>query len=134
MLIVGVCTYVGLTIIGVPYSLPLSVMAALLEAVPMIGPLLAAGPAVLVAFSISPFTGIATTALAFFIQQFENYVFVPKVMERSVGITPLATLIALTIGARFAGIIGVLISVPTMIVLLVFFERYFLRKRPSVRS
>ncbi len=129
MIIVGVSTYIGLTAIGISYALPLAVIAGLLEAVPLIGPFLAAIPAVLVGFSITPLKGFLATGLAFLIQQAENYIFVPKVMERSVGVPPFATLVALAIGARFAGIVGVLLSVPTLIVVQVLLDRFLVKKR-----
>jgi len=77
MLLVGFITYVGLRLLGIPYVLPLAILAGLLEIVPYFGPIIAAIPAVIIGFSISPLIGIATTALAFLIQQLENYLIVP---------------------------------------------------------
>jgi len=60
------------------------------------------------------------------IQQVENYVLIPKVMERSVGVSPIVTLLSLAIGLQIAGITGVLISVPVVITLQVLVKRHFL--------
>lgn len=117
MSLVGVFTYVGLTILGVPYALPLSVLAGMLEIVPNIGPILAAVPAVIVGFGVSPIIGLATTAWSFIVQQVENYVFVPKVMQKSAGVSPVVTLLALAIGFRLSGVTGAVLSIPFIIVL-----------------
>jgi len=55
----------------------------------------------------------------------ENYVFVPKIMEKSVGVSPIITLMALAIGQRFAGVVGMVISVPLVITLHVIIKEYF---------
>lgn len=117
MILVGLLNFIGLTLLGIPFSLPLAILAGLLEIIPMIGPFIAAVPAVVIALSISPIMAIAVAALAFFVQQLENYVFVPKVMEKSVGVNPLITLIALSIGFKLLGVVGAIISVPIVITL-----------------
>lgn len=124
MLLVGVSTYIGLRLLGIPFSLPLAILAGLLEAVPYIGPIISAIPIVVIGFGISPVIGLAASALAFLIQQVENYVFVPKVMEKSVGVNPIITLLALTIGFRVAGVVGVIISVPVVITIRVLSREY----------
>ncbi len=126
MLSVGVLDYVGLRILGIPYALPIGILAGLLELVPYVGPILGAIPALVIGFGISPLMGIATGALAFLIQQLENYVLVPKIMERSVGVLPIVTLLALAIGLKIAGLPGVLVSVPVVITLQVLVKRHFL--------
>jgi len=129
MVTVGITTYIGLLILGVPFAVPLALIAGILEIIPNIGPFLSAVPAVIVGFGISPLTGIATAALYFLIQQIENYVFVPKVMEKSAGVNPIMTLLALVIGFRVAGVVGAVLSVPTVITLEVIFSQYFSSKK-----
>ncbi len=124
MLLVGFITYVGLRLLGIPYALPLAILAGLLEIVPYIGPIIAAIPVVIIGFSISTLIGIAAAALAFLIQQLENYLIVPKIMEKSVGVSPIIILLALTIGFKIAGAMGALISVPVFITLQVFVKEY----------
>jgi predicted PurR-regulated permease PerM len=128
MLIIAVLTFVGLTLLKIPYALPLSLLAGILEIVPNIGPIISAIPGVLIGFGISPITGFATLALYFLVQQLENYMFVPKIMEKSVGVSPIITLLALAIGFKLAGIMGVLISVPVLITLEVLYKEYFFKK------
>jgi predicted PurR-regulated permease PerM len=124
MFLVGFITYVGLRLLGIPHALPLAILAGLLEIVPYFGPIIAAFPAVIIAFSISPLIGIATTALAFLIQQLENYLIVPKIMEKSVGVSPVVILLALLIGFKITGPMGALISIPVFITLQVFVKEY----------
>lgn len=117
MFVVGLSNYIGLTALGIPFSLPLSILAGLLEIIPYIGPIIAAVPAVLIGFGISPLLGFATAALAFLVQQLENYLFVPKIMQHSTGIHPIITLLSLAIGFKLVGVIGILIAVPVYITL-----------------
>ncbi|AKM82956.1 hypothetical protein A2422_03210 [Candidatus Woesebacteria bacterium RIFOXYC1_FULL_31_51] len=116
MLLVGTLSYIGFIILGIPYALPLAMLSGLFEIVPFVGPVIAAIPAIILGFSISPFVGFATIGLAFLIQQLENYVFVPKIMEKSTGVSPIVTLLALAIGSRLAGIVGMIISIPLVII------------------
>jgi len=125
MLIIGVADFVGLTLLGIPFALPLAILAGLLEIVPYFGPIISSVPAVVIGLSISPLMGLATIALAILIHQSENYIFVPKVMEKSVGVTPIVTLIALTIGFRLFGVVGALISVPVVITAQTIMRYYF---------
>lgn len=128
MFLVGLGSYIGLSIIGIPYALPLSILAGLFELIPFLGPLISAVPSVLIGFGISPLTGLAAAALAFLVQQLENYIFVPKIMEKSVGVSPIITLIALAIGARLAGIGGMIISIPSVITIQVLVKEYLIKE------
>jgi predicted PurR-regulated permease PerM len=128
MLSIGVATYIGLRIIGIPYALPLAILGGIFEIIPFLGPILAAIPSILIGFGISPITGVGVTALTFLIHQLEGYVLVPKVMEKSVGVSPLVTLISLAVGARLAGVVGAIISVPVVITLQVLAKKYLVKE------
>lgn len=128
MFAIGLGTYIGLLIIGIPFALPLAILSGLLEIVPILGPIVSAIPAVLIGFGISPLVGLGALALAFLVHQLEGYVLVPKIMEKSVGVSPLIVLIAIAIGARLAGIMGVLISIPFVITLQVLAGEYLKEK------
>ena len=128
MISIGLATYVGLRILGIPYALPISILSAILEIVPILGPIISAIPSVLIGFGLSPITGFGVVAMTVLIHQLEGYVLVPKVMEKSVGVSPLVTLIALAVGARLAGIVGAIISVPMVITLEVLAKQYFFRE------
>jgi predicted PurR-regulated permease PerM len=105
-------TYIGLSILGIKYALFLALIAGLLEVVPYVGPFLSAVPAVFFALIQSPALVIGVIILYIIIQKTEGYVLVPKVMEKTVGTSPLVVLLALLIGFKLAGIIGLLLAVP----------------------
>jgi len=129
MVIVGIATYVGLTVIGVPFAVPLALLAGILEIIPNIGPTLAVIPSVIVGFSVTPLTGMAAAALGILIQQTENYALVPKVMQKSAGMSPIITLLSLVIGLKVAGVMGALLSVPIVITSQVFLEELVFNKQ-----
>jgi predicted PurR-regulated permease PerM len=128
MVLVGVLTFLGLTILQIPYALPLSVLAGMMELIPTLGPIISAVPMAIVGFGISPLTGFASIALSFLIQQLENYLFVPKVMEASIGVSPVFTLLALAVGFKVAGVAGALFSVPVFIVIQVLLKHFLSEK------
>lgn len=117
MLSIGVMSYVGLTLLNIPYALPLAIFAGLMEALPNIGPTLAAIPAVIVALvSVSPTMAGVTTLLYILVQQVENNFVVPQVMKHATGIRPLTVIVTILIGFRFGGVLGALLSIPIFIV------------------
>lgn len=115
-LIIGLASYLGLTLLGISYALPLALIAGVLEVIPIIGPIISAIPAVLVALTVSPGLALAVVALYFIIQQLENNLIVPGVMQKAVGVPPLASLLALMIGGRLGGIVGIILAVPILLV------------------
>ena len=117
MIIIGTMTYVGLRILGISFALPLAIFAGLLEMIPNIGPVVSAIPAVLIALTVSPVTALATAALYFLIQQFENSVIVPKVMQKATGVKPLVTIVCLMIGLKLAGILGAILAIPGYLIM-----------------
>lgn len=117
MLCIGVFVYIGLFFLHVDFALPLAIIAGILEIVPIIGPILSAIPAVLVAFSVSPFLAFLVVILFIVVQQLENNLIVPFVMKKSVGLSPLVTMLSLMVGARFAGVVGAMLSVPILLVI-----------------
>lgn len=116
-LVIGLLTYIGLLILGVPYALPLAVVAGVLEVVPVIGPIISAIPSVLIALTISPVLSIGVAVMYFAIQQLENHLIVPQVMKRAVGLNPLMVILAIAIGGRLLGIAGALLAVPLAVVI-----------------
>ena len=121
-------TYIGLSILGVKYALFLALIAGLMEVVPYVGPFLAAIPAVFFALIQSPALVVGVIILYIIIQKTEGYVLVPKVMEKTVGTSPLVVLLALLIGFKLAGIIGLLLAVPLAGALTVVIHELFQEK------
>ena len=116
-LVVGTLTYIGLTIIGIPYALPLALIAGIFEILPIVGPIIAAVPAILVGLTISPIMAVAAAATFLIVQQLENHLIVPVVMSRVVGVRPPIIIISLLIGAQLAGITGVFLAIPIIVVI-----------------
>ncbi|WP_082310255.1 AI-2E family transporter [Nonomuraea sp. SBT364] len=111
-LIAGVTSFLFLSIAGVPYALPLSIIVAVTDLIPLIGAAIGAGVASIVGFFVSLPVGIA--CLVFFIayQQVENYLIAPRVMKQSVDVPAAATIVAALIGGALLGIVGALLAIP----------------------
>jgi predicted PurR-regulated permease PerM len=107
-------TFIGLSALGVPYALILALVAGLLEVIPYIGPFVAAIPALLIALLQSPALAVAVAGLYFLLHEIEANILVPKVMEKTVGTSPLAVLIALLVGFKLAGVVGIILAVPVV--------------------
>ena len=120
--IIGSTAAVGLWLMGVPYFYVLALIAAVGEMIPIVGPLLAAIPALIVAFAVSPALGLGVGAFFVVQQQIENHVLVPKVMARQVGVSPVVVIISLLIGGSLLGIVGAILAVPTAAILQVLFQ------------
>ncbi len=131
MIIVGSLTGVGLSILQIPFALPLGVLAGLLEVIPMIGPVVAMLPSLIVALALSPWKALSVLVLYFLIQQVENTLIVPKVMHRSVGLDPLIIITVLTLGGKFFGFGGLLLSIPATLVAWTLLEDYLPSADPS---
>lgn len=121
-------TFIGLTILGVNYALFLAIIAGSLEIVPYIGPFVAAVPAIFFAMIQSPPLVIGVIILYIIIQKTEGYILVPKVMEKTVGTSPLVVLLSLLIGFKLAGVLGILLAVPLAGALTVVIKEFFQEK------
>ncbi|HEU4523006.1 MAG TPA: AI-2E family transporter [Thermoanaerobaculia bacterium] len=127
--IIGACTFAGLLAIGIPYALPLAILAAVGEVIPVIGPIVSSVPALAVAILGSRWQFWAVLVFYFLLQKFENYIVVPRVMSRKVSISPLAVFIAFMMGASLLGVVGAIIAVPAAAILQVAFEEVFVSRR-----
>ncbi len=105
-------TYAGLLILHVQYALVLALLSGLFEVVPYIGPFLSAIPAMFIGFIQAPSLAIWVAILYLLVHEVEGYVLVPKIMEKTVGTSPLLVLLSLLIGYQLYGVLGLLISVP----------------------
>lgn len=127
--IMASATFVGLTILRVPYAFPLAVAAGIGELVPIIGPILGAIPALTVAIFQSSWQFWSVLAMAWVIQHIENYFLVPRVMGAKVSVSPLAVFIAFMLGGSMLGILGGMLAVPMAALVTVAFEETFVRRR-----
>ncbi len=109
---ISVSIIIALSILGIPYAVPLGIMAGLLEFIPTLGPTIAAIPSILVALTISFSTAITVVILYICIQFLENHILVPNIMQKAVGLNPVLVIIGIGIGANLMGIPGALLAVP----------------------
>jgi predicted PurR-regulated permease PerM len=112
MTIIGILSYVGYLILGLPYAVPLSLIAGLLEIVPNIGPIITTAIAGLVGLTISPITALFAIIWGIFVHQAENNFITPKIMKETVGINPIITILIIAAGAKLGGIGGALLAIP----------------------
>jgi predicted PurR-regulated permease PerM len=112
MTTIGVSTGIAYTLLGVPSALLLGLISALCEAIPIVGPLLGAIPAVLVAATVSPQLALVVLGVYVVLQLIEGNVLVPIVMRNTVGISPFLVLFSVLAGAAAGGFIGALLAVP----------------------
>ena len=111
-LVIGGLYFIAFAIIGVPYPILLALFGGLLEFIPYVGPFIAAVPALILAASVSPVLMLITLIAIVVIQQLENNLIVPKIMQRSVGLNPIISILAVMIGAQVFGVVGALFSIP----------------------
>ncbi len=119
-IIIGVMVYIGLSLLGVPYALVLALLAAIFEVVPYVGPILSSVAGILVALSLGPVQALAVLVMYIFVQQLENHLIVPMVMKQAVGLNPVAVIIAMLIGMKVAGPLGLILAIPVTAVISVF--------------
>lgn len=117
MLCVGIITGLGLWALGVPLALSLGILAGLLEFVPFIGPIVAAIPAVLVAFTLGPLSALQVAVLYLAIQQLEGNLLVPLLQKWAVSLAPALGISAVVIFGVLFGFLGLLFATPLVVVL-----------------
>ena len=128
-IIIAVLAYLGLTMIGVRNALMLSVVAGAFELIPLFGSFLAAAPAIAIAFldgGVTP--ALLVTGLFIIINQFEGQLIYPLVVKKVIGVPPIISILAIVIGAKLAGFLGILLSVPLAAVLMELLNDFEKRK------
>lgn len=121
MLIIGLLSYIGLTILGVPNALLLGILAGLFEIIPIFGPVMASVPAIgLAAISGGLSLALMTVGLYIIVQQFENNLIHPLVVTKVVGVPPIVVILAVVVGGTIAGFLGILLAVPLSAVFMEF--------------
>lgn len=123
-IVMGIVVGIGLKIIGVPYALTLGVIAAFTEFIPVLGPILGAIPAVIIALTVNPWIGLIVLIFYIVVQQLENYILVPKIMQKTVGLSPVVIILAILIGGQLFGLLGVLLAIPIAAGLMVIFTEW----------
>lgn len=129
MIAMSVLTYVALMIFGVEYALTLALLAGLTELLPVVGPIIAAIPAILVGFNESPIMAVWVLILYIILQQIEGNIFVPIIMKKAVGLSPIIIIIAMLTGFQFLGIMGIIIAVPVATAISIFIKDYSVKAK-----
>jgi predicted PurR-regulated permease PerM len=119
MTVVGLITTIGLSLLGIPLAGTLGLITALFEFAPFIGPILAAFPAVLIAFSQSPMDAVYVIILYTAVQQIEGYLITPYVQERAVNLPPALTIFAQLLMGVLFGLFGLLLATPLVAAIMV---------------
>jgi predicted PurR-regulated permease PerM len=125
-LVIGLMAFVAYSLIGLPNVLALAIIAGVLEAVPVVGPALGAVPAFIIALTDDPTKAVWVIVSMIVIQLLENNLLVPRVMKRSVGISPIITLLALATFTSLLGLPGALLAVPMGAIFQLLLDRYLL--------
>jgi predicted PurR-regulated permease PerM len=112
-LLVGLLVYLGLTVLGVKNALLFAALAAILETIPLFGPIIAAIPAVAATYNDGGASASFIVAgLYLIIHQFENHLIYPLVVKKIVGVPPILVILSLLIGYKLAGFLGIILSIP----------------------
>ncbi|HJZ78683.1 MAG TPA: AI-2E family transporter [Vicinamibacterales bacterium] len=120
--VMGVFAAVGLGLMGVPYFYVIALIAAIGETIPIVGPVIGGVTAVAVAITVSPKLALTVGLYFLALHQLEANVLVPKIMERRVGVSPVAVMIALLVGGALWGMVGAILAIPTAAILSVIVE------------
>ena len=130
-LAIGVLAFAAYALIGLPNAMVLAIIAGLMEAVPMIGPLLGAIPAAVIALTISPIMLIWVVVATVVIQQLENNLLVPRVMKKAVGVNPFVSLLSIATFSALYGIGGALMAIPLAAIIQLVLENFVFNKEPD---
>jgi len=123
-LCIGVFAFILLQVIGVPAALPLAILAAFADLIPLVGGVLAVAPSVLFALTIGPLQAAIVLVALVIYQQFESHLLLPRVYGQSLRLSPLAVIVALLVGGTLLGIVGALLALPLAAGIRVLIENY----------
>ena len=127
--VAGVVTWVGLSLIGVPYALALAAWVAITDLIPVLGALLGAAGVAAIAIVESPDALLWSMLLLLAYQQVENFLIAPRVMNRAVDLNPATVIIALMVGGSLAGLVGALLALPLAALIKVVVDEYLVQGR-----
>ncbi|MEK6615556.1 MAG: AI-2E family transporter, partial [Bacteroidota bacterium] len=129
MFAIGISVYIGLLILGVEYAAILAIIAGLLEVVPVLGPPLSLLLALPIVANQSGVLTLWVIGLYIVVQQLEGHILVPIIMKRVTGLSSIAVIFALLVGARFLGIVGIILSIPVATMLSMFLDDYLGKRK-----
>jgi len=127
MSVVAALTWVGLLLLGVPAAGGLGLIAGLLDIIPFVGPIIAAVPAVILAFTVSPMTAVWTIGLFLLVQQIQGNILQPLIQKHAVDVPPAVLLFAVVGAGTLFGFLGVLLAAPITVVTFVLIQRVYVK-------
>lgn len=128
MTLIGILTWIGLLLLGVPLALTLALLAAVLTFIPNVGPIIAVVPALLLAMVESPMRGLYVLLLYFGIQTVESYLVTPLIQRRTIRMAPALILIAQMVAGTLLGLFGVALATPLVAVLMVLVKKLYVEE------
>lgn len=128
--LIGSTAALGFWIIGLPYFWVLALICGVGELIPIVGPIIAAVPCVIVASTVSANTAIITAVYLFVQQQVENNLIIPRLMKSQTGVSPLVVMVAILVGGELLGAIGALLAVPTAAVIQILIREFLDSREP----
>lgn len=128
MIAVGILTAIGLKIVGMEFALLLGIIAGVLEIIPIVGPVVAAVPAVIVALAQDPLLALWVVVVYLIVQRLENHILTPMILGTFLEMHPLVIITAILIAASTLGVFGVILSPAIAAALYVLFQELYLKK------
>jgi predicted PurR-regulated permease PerM len=128
---VGGLQLIAYLVIGLPYAVILALLAFIGEAIPLIGPALGAIPAIIVALAIAPDKAIWVIVSTLIIQQIENNILVPRVMDRAVGVNPIVSILSIIAFGALFGLVGALLAIPIAAIVQILLNRALFATQPA---
>ncbi|MEA2120279.1 AI-2E family transporter [Halovibrio sp. HP20-50] len=133
MVVTGLLVGVSMWLLGVPAPLGLGLIAGLLDFVPLVGPLIAAIPALLLAFTVSPQTTLLVLIVYTIIQQIEGNILQPLVQQRAVHLPPALLLFSLFAASTLFGVAGLILAAPLTVVVFVLVNRLYVTREEETQ-
>lgn len=134
MVVVGLLTALGLSLLGIPMAFALGLLAGLFEFIPIVGPFIAAVPGVLIAFAQGPEEALYAALIYFAVQQLESAVITPLAQRWAVKLPPALGLVAIVVFGILFGVPGLLFATPLTIVIIVLVKRFYVDRQRDRRT
>lgn len=125
MVCIGIVTWGGLSVLGIPLALALGILAGLLEFISFLGPILSALPAILVAFTVGPVSALEVLVLYVVVQHLESYLLVPVLQKRVGALPPALTILAVVMFGLIFGLLGVIFATPLIVATRVLVQKLY---------
>ncbi|MGL5150906.1 MAG: AI-2E family transporter [Clostridium sp.] len=114
---VGICAIIGLLLVGSKYAVLLGTVFGIANMIPYFGPIITTAVAVFINLFTSPMKALITLVVLLIIQQIENLILDPKIVGKSLGLSPFFTFLAVSVGGNLFGIPGMILAAPVMAII-----------------